>query len=133
MKFKNLRRPNRAQKAGIVVPPASKRAKLSEPSPAAPSTSFTTAEYERHIAFLQQSFKSKKWSLSTMITLIEETAELHRIWIRDENPCVKHILGKFPCLTDPRIVSNFFNVCMCANLLYIFNTDVARILFSYWC
>ena len=56
MKFKNLRRPSRAQKAGIVVPPASKRAKLSEPSPAAPSTS-STAEYERHIAFLQQSFK----------------------------------------------------------------------------
>jgi hypothetical protein len=106
-KFKNLRRPNRAQKAGIIVPPPSKRAKIPSPTPASPSAS-DTAEYDRHVSFLQRSFMSKKWSLASMLTVLEETAELRRTWIREENPSVSEIFEKFPCLSDSRIMLNEF-------------------------
>ena len=99
-----MRRPNRAQKAGIIVPPPFKRAKIPGPTPASPSAS-DTAEYDRHVSFLQRSFMSKKWSLASMLTVLEETAELRRTWIREENPSVSEILEKFPCLSDSRIVS----------------------------
>lgn len=106
MKFKNLRRPNRAQKAGIVVPPPPKRMKMSIPeTPATSPSASDTAQYDRHISFLQRSFQSKKRSMASMLTLMEDTAEFRRSWVRDENPSVSMVLEKFPCLTDPRLVS----------------------------
>ena len=85
------------------MPPPDKKAKISS-QPSVPSAS-ETAEYERHIEFLQQSFESKKWSLASMLTLLDETACLRRALIRDENLSVLQILEKFPCLADPKIVS----------------------------
>lgn len=41
------------------------------------------AEYERHVQFLQESYSSKRWSLSSMLTLLKETADKHREWIQD--------------------------------------------------
>ena len=49
------------------MPPPSKRAKIPSPTPASPSAS-DTAEYDRHVGFLQRSFMSKKWSLASMLT-----------------------------------------------------------------
>jgi hypothetical protein len=103
-KFKNLRRPNRAQKAGIVVPPPPKRLKKTQLETPSPCTS-DLVEYEKHITFLQRSFHSRKWSMASMFTLLEDTAEQRRHWIHDENPSVSLILEKFPCFIDPRIVS----------------------------
>ena len=68
---------------------------------------------------------SKKWSLASMLTVLEETAELRRTSIREENPSVSEILEKFPCLSDSRIVSKIVNVC-------VLSTDVERVLFAQW-
>ena len=76
------------------MPPPSKRAKIASPTPASPSAS-DTAEYDRHVGFLQRSFMSKKWSLASMLTVLEDTAELRRTWIHKENPSVSEILEKF--------------------------------------
>lgn len=113
-KFKNLRRPDRASKAGIVVPPPPQKAKtavstgISEYSEE-PSSSLV-AEYERHIQFLQRSYASKKWSVSSMITLMEQTADMRREWVQKDEPSVSQVLEKFPCLADPRIV-RFYQLC----------------------
>ena len=110
MKFKKFR-PNRAHKAGIMVPPPPKRIKMSVPEtpPSTSPSASDTAHYERHVSFLQPSFHSNKWSMASMLTLMEDTAECRRSWIHDENPSVHIILEKFPSLTDPRIVSIFFS------------------------
>lgn len=62
------------------------------------------AEYEHHIQFLQRSYASKKWSVSSMITLMEQTADMRREWVQRDEPSVSQLLEKFPCLADPRIV-----------------------------
>ena len=110
-KFKNLRRPDRASKAGIAVPPAPKKARIviSLESPKGPSSS-SMAEYERHIQFLQESYSSNKWSLSSMLTLVKETADKCREWIQTTGPSVKQVLETFPCFADPRIV-RLLKVC----------------------
>ena len=43
--------------------------------------------------------------MASMITLLEETSEQQRAWIRDGTPSVAQMLEKFPCLSDPQIVS----------------------------
>lgn len=79
MKFKNLRRPARAEKIGIVVqPPPLKSKKRSELPPLQPSAS-DIAEYERHVEFLQSKYHGKKWSLSSMLTLLEQTAKQRQL------------------------------------------------------
>ena len=103
VKFKNLRRPDRARKAGIVVPPARPKIPSSSEVVDEPSPSLI-AEYERHIQFLQRSYASKKWSLASMVTLMEQTAVLRRECIKKEGPSVTQLMDKFPCLADPRIV-----------------------------
>ena len=67
-----------------------------------------TAEYQRHIEFLQTKYNSKKWSLSSMLTLLQQTGMQPIYWIRNENPTVKMVLDKFPCLADSKVVI-FFN------------------------
>ena len=66
MKFKNLRHPVRAGKAGIVVLPPPKKVKREKEaellSTVVPSAS-SIAEYEQHVNFLQRSYHSKKWSV----------------------------------------------------------------------
>lgn len=106
-KFKNLRRPERASKAGIAVPPAPKKARVavSEESDVELSSSASSmAEYERHVQFLQESYSSKRWSLSSMLTLLKETADKRREWIQTTGPSVEQLLETFPCFADPRIV-----------------------------
>ncbi len=106
MKFKNLRRPSTAGKAGITVPPRLKNKldTLLKTASVQPSTS-DVAEYEHHIKHLQKCYKSKKWSVTSMILLLEQTAVLRRKWIQDECPIVKEVIEKFPCLTEPKLVS----------------------------
>ena len=103
MKFKNLRRPARAQKAGIAVPPPAKRVKKdSEDIIVSP---IDQEGYERHLEHIKRSYNSKKWSVPNMAILLEETAIQRRSWITNENPPVKLVLEKFPCLADPKVVS----------------------------
>ena len=103
-KFKNLRRPARAEKVGIVVPPPSKKMK-SVPATVPTFTESDTAEYKRHVEYLKHTYNSKKWSLSGMQLLLEQTSEQRRSWIRNESPSVKAMFEMFPCFADPRIVS----------------------------
>jgi len=106
MKFKNLRRPTRAHKAGIDVSPPVKKQKRDEAvKPATPSAS-DVAEYEQHIGHMKKAYSSKKWSLANMITLLELTAGLRRQWILEECPTVREVLDKFPCLAEPKLVSS---------------------------
>ena len=106
-KFKNLRRPYRAEKLGIVVPPVPKRAKVASPhaSPVAVQSDSNIAEYERHISFLQRSFQSSRWSMGSVMTVLADTAQQRRHWIQERSPSVSLILEKFPCFADPRVVS----------------------------
>lgn len=106
MKFKNLRRPARAEKVGIVVqPPLPKTKKRTDLLRTVEPSASDKAEYERHIEFLQNKYKTKKWSLPSMLTLLQQTANQRRLWIKNENPTVKMVLDKFPCLADSKIVS----------------------------
>lgn len=99
-KFKNLRRPDRASKAGIVVPPPPQKPKtaastgISEYSKE-PSSSLV-AEYERHIQFPQRSYASKNWSVSIMITLMEQTADMRREWVQKHEPSVSQCMSVNP-------------------------------------
>ena len=43
-------------------------------------------ESEKQVSFLQQSFYSKKWSMGSILTLLEETADQSQLWIHDVNP-----------------------------------------------
>ena len=104
-KFKNLRRPARADKAGITVPPPLKKAKRVPVSTMATFTDSDTAEYKRHVEYLQHTYNSKKWSLSGIQILLEQTSKQRRNWIQNECPSVKAVLDLFPCFADPRIVS----------------------------
>ena len=114
-KFKNLRRPKRALKAGIAVsPPPKKMQSCSVTADVAVQSASDVAQYNRHVAFIQQSFSSKKWSVASMLTLLEETAGHRRSWIRNECPSVRQVLEKFSCLEDPQIVSY---VCCILNML----------------
>lgn len=92
-KFKNLCRPSRAQKADTIIPPPSKRIKSSPAIPVlAVQSGSDTAQYDKHVSFIQRSFQSKKWSMPSMLTLLEETAEQQRSWISDETPSVTEVL-----------------------------------------
>lgn len=107
MKFKNLRRPIRSKRAGITVSPEHvvKRLKVDDTGD---SLSDDQTVYQRHVDFLLKSFNSKKWSLSSMVVLLQETAQQRRNWILTDRPHVKEVFNKFPCLTDPEIVSEFY-------------------------
>ena len=112
-KFKNLRRPARADKAGIVPSPLKKPKRNVAPTAATYSES-DVAEYKRHVDFLKHTYNSKKWSLSSVKVLLEQTSEHRRMWIRSDTPPVKEVLEMFPCFTDPRIVCFFvFAVHFC--------------------
>ena len=108
-KFRNLRRPSRAEKAGIAVPPPPKKFKKASvdsiTAVQAPSES-DIAEYTRHIEFIRRSYQSKRWSQKSMITLLQQTAKQRRSWIKNECPSVKDVLKDFPCLADPKLVKN---------------------------
>lgn len=60
-KFKNLRRPARAQKSGIVIEPPQKKPKAASLEVV---TDSDLAEYRRHVIYLQQTYQSRKWTLS---------------------------------------------------------------------
>ena len=113
MKFRNLRRPARAHKAGITIPPPAKKKKDDESvEPAAPSIS-DMAEYEQHINYIKKSYSSQKWSIASMSQLLQETAEERRRWIREDCPSVKDVLLKFPCLAEPKLVSSCMQAYTC--------------------
>ena len=105
MKFKNLRRPGRAEKAGITVSPPSKKPRKNATCTMEAFTESDCAEYERHVQYLKQTYHSKKWSLSGMQILLEQTSKQRRSWILAESPTVELILDTFPCFADSRIVS----------------------------
>ena len=113
-KFKNLRWPARADRPGLTDPPLKKVKRI----PCSALASFTdsdVAEYKRHIEYWKQTYNSKKWSLSVMKILLEQTSRQRRSWIKNESPSVKMVLKNFPCLADPRIVG--FMQCL---LMYMY-------------
>ena len=112
-KFKNLRRPARAQKTGITVEPYPKKRKTAVDV----FTESEDAEYKRHIEYLKQTYKSKKWSLSGMLILLEQTSKQRRSWIQVDCPPVKEILDVFPCLANSQIVC-------CDNILLSCNNEI---------
>ena len=104
-KFKNLRRPERAEKAGIEIPPAKRRRGDEETASSSPSPSASDrAEYDKHIQHLQKTYASQKWSLANMSSLLDETATQRRRWIMEDCPSVKDVLSKFPCLKESKLV-----------------------------
>ena len=109
-KFKNLRRPSRASSSGIVVEPPQKKLKTTSITHVAKSSESDIAEYTRHVEYLRQTYESKKWSLSGMKILLEETSKQRRSWVETDCPAVKEILDVFPCFVDPRIVSEVFEL-----------------------
>lgn len=119
-KFKNLRRPARADKAGITVPPPLKRTKRMPCPAVATFTDSDIAEYKQHVDYLKHTYNSKKWSLSGIKMLLEQTSQQRKAWIKNENPTVKALLDTFPCLADPRILGlrtiHIFIVCVCVYL-----------------
>ena len=135
MKFRNLRRPARAH----VVPPPAKKKKnggsLGSSGSTAPSLS-DMAEYDQHVNHIKKSYTSQKWSIATMSQLLQETATERRRWIREDCPSVKEVLLKFPCLQEPKLVSNtqiymYIHALMCApctHVLQLCKTDTERIL-----
>ena len=83
MKLKNLRRPVRAEKAGISVPPPTKKFKSDKPV-AIDSSPLDLADYEKHIKHLQKNYSSRKWSTASIMTLLELTSVECRRWISDD-------------------------------------------------
>jgi hypothetical protein len=124
MKFKNLRRPARAKKAGIsVLPkPKTKVDSLLKPTAVQPSTS-DIDEYEQHIKYIQKCYASKKWSVTSMTLLLEQTAVLRRKWIQEECPIVKEVIEKFPCLTEPKLVGDIILFIGIMSFYLHFSTD----------
>lgn len=100
-----MRRPCRAAKAGITVSCPSKHSQ--DDANTIPLDSDDPNAYERNVQFLQRSFHSKKWSVSSMTVLLSETAKQRRHWITTECPPVKAVLEKFPCLADHQVVSSW--------------------------
>lgn len=92
-----------------MVPPPAKRMKTMDvASPALKLQSESAmAEHKKHVDFLQRSFFSNKWSLASVITVMEDTAEECRRWMNTENPSIRQVFEKFPCLMDTRIVSSY--------------------------
>ena len=122
-KFKNLRRPARAEKAGIAVPPPLKKAKR-VPVTVPTFTESDAAEYKRHVEYLKHTYNSKKWSLSGMQILLQQTSEQRRNWIQNEGPSVKAVFDMFPCFADPRIVRFFSVTCRHVNHMFSLSSDV---------
>ena len=117
MKFKNLRRPARATKAGVKVPPLTKKKLLKEAAATSASNASASdmAEYKQHVSHIQKSYASHNWSLPSMVILLELTASQRRKWITAENPSVMEILSTFPCLKEPKLVS----ACACTYIALI--------------
>ena len=102
MKFKNLRRPSRAKFVGITLDsePSEKKMKLDEDD--LPEDKIA---YERHTEYLQQLYASKKWSVGSVMVVLEQTSIQRRKWITEECPSLLEIMKSFPCFNDPKIVS----------------------------
>ena len=64
-----------------------------------------SSTYEAHLAHLQKSYTSGKYTISSVQIILEETAETRRQWIKEERPSVTDIVEKFPCFKDPKFVS----------------------------
>ena len=77
------------------------------------SPTFTSSrvKYERHVTFLQRSYQSKKWSVSSVMTLIEQTSQIRRQWICDDKLSIKEVFHEFPCLVD---VNTYVYLAFCS-------------------
>ena len=108
MKFKNIRRPPRAAKAGIVVEPLAKKLKLTSGSNDSEDDDETSGkdEYDKNVLYLKKIWHSKKWSLTVIMELVEQTANGRRKWIIEDCPPISEVLACFSCFADPRIVSS---------------------------
>ncbi len=63
-----------------------------------------------------RSFKNrttqKKWSVASMLSLMDLTAQWRRKWIKETGPSIQAILQTFPCLADPKLVSLFYTLVL---------------------
>ena len=104
MKFKNIRQPARATKAGIAVEPQAKKPKITDVSDDDDNNT-NGEEYDKNVQYLKKLWNSKKWSLPVILQLVEQTATGRRKWIVEDCPAVSELLDCFPCFADPRIMS----------------------------
>ena len=58
----------------------------------------------KDILYKIQEFSCKSgWAFSKISSLMEETFEIRRVWIRDKRPPVTNVIEKFPHLAEPKI------------------------------
>ena len=117
-KFKNLHRPERARTSGVLFDnPSAKKFKLMSSNDPTPSE---IDAYEKHKAKMRELYKNKKWSSSSLSSLLNETygmypeytyiyftvllTAIRKHWIITESPSVNDILSEFPCLVEPKYV-----------------------------
>lgn len=118
MKFWNLCRPARAQKAGITIPPPAKKKKDDvNVEPAAPSHS-NMAEYGQHINYIKKSYSSQKWSIASMSQLLQETAEERRRWITEDCPSVKDVFAEISLFDRAKACEFMHAACACSCAIY---------------
>ena len=68
--------------------------------------------YEVHLARLQSTYSSGKYTVSSIQILMEETTNIRRNWIKEDKPPVVDTIQKFPYLKDLKFVShlNYFKI-----------------------
>ena len=113
MKFKNLRRPTRAEKAGISVsPPVKKKFKVEPQETQDESSSSDLAKYELHVKQIKKMYRSHKWSVSSLAKLLNLTRTQRQQWITQDCPKVAEVLEVFPCLQEHKMVCSIVT-CRC--------------------
>ena len=115
-KFKNLHRPERARTSGVFFDnPSAKKLKLMSSNDPTPSE---IDAYEKHKAKMRELYKNKKWSSSSLSSLLNETygmypeytyiyvllTAIRKHWIITECLSVNDIFSEFPCLMEPNFV-----------------------------
>lgn len=114
-KFRNLRQPARAAKAGVIVPSPKKFKASTSSTVVEPLSASDDADYKQHVDFIQRSYHSKKWSHASMLALLKQTAKQRRSWIETKCPSIKDVLTTFPCLADPKLVGTitcYIRMCL---------------------
>ena len=106
MKFRNLRRSERSETAGIELDHVvSKKVKIDLTEPSASDIQV----YERHLKRMKDDYVNGRWSVTALSTLLEETYSIRRWYIETEVPTVKEVLDIYPCLCEPELVRLYCN------------------------
>ena len=70
---------------------------------------------QKHVQHLQKTYKSKKWSVANMSSLLDETALQRRQWIMEDSPVKKRspklVVHTISCFIT--IKKNDFDILLC--------------------